>query len=636
MMAGSGRPAESEATSTRRLIALGAGIAFVILGGILAIDLVRFLPDWARARAVECAFAGVAAGYLAVGLWIRWRGIDPRSSPLGRGLNRVDLAAWWALRRGLLVGLAGLGGAWLAMWLPHYLQWPWSRDAEAFAVIAQGWDAGELPYRDVRGYNFPGQIYLHWILGKVFGWGRTWTLYAADAGAFLAYLGVLLAWARRRLGSSLAGMAACLTVLALYLDLHFEAVGERDWHAPLGGALGVLVLETWPGRRGRWLSAFLVAGAFVIRPHAVLFLPALALAAAESADEGRGWRRRAAPVLEWGCAFGLFVALGFAPLVVAGVLDDLIRGLRVASYGGPYSTFTLDRGVAILAGEFRRPTTAALLIALIALGLRSRRDPLTGPARTWLLVVAGTLLYRPLHPVDHNYLTLPLALTSATAWAIPFAWCVRAATETPAGRRRPLLGLLAILLLLYETSPIAPRWFPWNCGVEPSLAAIRAAVRGGPTPAPPGASIWYGPSKRQPFYTWDDYTQLLRYIRETTGPETIVANVLKNPPFPTVNGPTGRRSPFHAETGIAWVWLVREDMDETFARELEEAGADSIVVWAPREYTGQPRLRLERLGRVILDEYVPEARFGLIEVWRRKPTGGAEPPARAGRGGPPC
>ncbi len=615
--------------ASRRLIALGAGIAFVVLAGILAIDLVRFLPDWVRARAVECAFASVAAGYLAVGLWVGGRGIDARSSPLGDGLDRVDRAAWWALRRGLPLGMAGLGVAWLATWLPHYLQWPWSRDAEAFAVIAQGWDAGELPYRDVRGYNFPGQIYLHWLLGKLFGWGRTWTLYAADAGALLVYVGVLLAWARRRLRSSLAGMAACLIVLALYLDLHFEAVGERDWHAPLGAALGVLTLETWPGRRGRWLSALLVAVAFVIRPHAVLFLPALALAATDSGVGVGGWRRLTARVLEWGCAFALFVGLGFAPLVFAGVLDDLVRGLRVASYGGPYSTFTLDRGVAILSEELRRPTTAALLIALVGLSLRSKRDPLTAPARTWLLVVAGTLLYRPLHPVDHNYLTLPLALTCATAWAIPFAWCERVATQTPAGRRRPLLGLLAVLLLLYETSPIAPRWFPWNCGVGASLGAIRAAVRGEPPPVPPGAWIWYGPSKRQPYYTWEGYSQLLRYVRETTGPETIVANVLKNPPFPTVNGPTGRRSPFRAETGVAWVWLVREDMDETFARELEEAGADSIVVWAPKEDTGHPRLQLDRLKRVILEKYVPEARFGLIEVWRRKPAGVAAD-------GPPC
>jgi hypothetical protein len=118
----------------------------------------------------------------------------------------------------------------------------------------------------------------------------------------------------------------------------------------------------------------------------------------------------------------------------------------------------------------------------------------------------------------------------------------------------------------------------------------------------------------------------LRYVQTTTGPETIVANVLKNPPFPAVNGPTGRRSPFQVESGIAWVWLVNQDLDAEFARELEQAGDDSIVVWAPGETSPIPRLELKPLTRVIRDDYEPEARFGLIEVWRRKPRTSA--PAR--------
>ena len=331
---------------------------------------------------------------------------------------------------------------------------------------------------------------------------------------------------------------------------------------------------------------------------------------------------RARRLLEWACAFGVFVAAGFAPLVMAGVLDDLVRGLRVASYGGPYSTLTPARGIAILLGEIREPRTAALLAALTCLSVRSIGGSLTATARTWLLAVAGALVYRPLHPVDHNYLRMPLALIGSTAWAVPIAWCIRASTANLRNHRRAFVGLLMILLLLFEA---LPRWMPYNCSFRGSLDAIRAAAGSGWPDVPPGAWIWYG-DNRQPFYTWDAYHRLLRYVREKTGRETIVANVLKNSPFPAVNGPTGRRTPFHAETGVAWSWLVDQDLDEEFARDLEHAGQDSIVVWSPEESAPNRRLELKRLTQVILDEYEPEARFGRIEVWRRKPRTTAEVP----------
>ena len=69
--------------------------------------------------------------------------------------------------------LATLCVVMLAEWLPHCLTWPWWPDLDAFAAIAQGWDAGIRPYRDVALFNFPGQIELFWLLGTSFGWGRT-------------------------------------------------------------------------------------------------------------------------------------------------------------------------------------------------------------------------------------------------------------------------------------------------------------------------------------------------------------------------------------------------------------------------------------------------------------------------------
>ncbi len=118
-------------------------------------------------------------------------------------------------------------------------------------------------------------------------------------------------------------------------------------------------------------------------------------------------------------------------------------------------------------------------------------------------------------------------------------------------------------------------------------------------------------------YSWDGYCRLLKYVREKTGPETIVANVLKAYPFPAVNGATGRRSPFRVESGVAWMYVVAEDLDGSFARDLERLGRNSIVVWSPAEIADERRLPLERLTAVIKHRYAPEARFGRFEVWRR-------------------
>ena len=96
------------------------------------------------------------------------------------------------------------------------------------------------PYRDIRGYNFPGHIYLHWILGKLFGWGHPGVFYAVDAMALLVLGAAILAWSRRCFGLLLPGITGYLIFLGYYLDIHFEMVAERDWHAALAATLGLL------------------------------------------------------------------------------------------------------------------------------------------------------------------------------------------------------------------------------------------------------------------------------------------------------------------------------------------------------------------------------------------------------------
>jgi len=61
------------------------------------------------------------------------------------------------------------------------------------------------------------------------------------------------------------------------------------------------------------------------------------------------------------------------------------------------------------------------------------------------------------------------------------------------------------------------------------------------------------------------YRRVLIHLQETTGPATLVANVLKEPPFPAINGPAARLSPFLAESESAGCGLVHLDLEPEFS-----------------------------------------------------------------------
>ena len=116
---------------------------------------------------------------------------------------------------------------------------------------------------------------------------------------------------------------------------------------------------------------------------------------------------------------------------------------------------------------------------------------------------------------------------------------------------------------------------------------------------------------------WTSYREVLIYIRSQTGPRTLVANVINTYPYEPVNGPSGRLSPFLAESGICWMTQVNVDLDAEFARSLLNS-IDSVVVWDPSQTDAEPRLALKGLMAVIRQNYEPAARFGRHEVWRRR------------------
>ncbi|MGC8639793.1 MAG: hypothetical protein ACP5XB_07970 [Isosphaeraceae bacterium] len=475
--------------------------------------------------------------------------------------------------------------------------WPWCRDEDTFATLAQSWDAGIRPYRDIRAYNFPGHIYLHWLLGRTLGWGRTQAFYALDVAALLVLGAALWAWSRRRLQGTLSGLLAYVAFLSFYLSLSYHEVAERDWHATLAAALAIMTLESWPARWAIWTASALEALALVIRPHAILFVPAILSAIAE---RPRGVRA----AIEWVTGLVLFTTLGFAPLLVQGILDDLARGLGVAAYGGPYSHASLALAIEIITHELSH---RVLIVVLASLLLLWRFDTELRPlARTWFLALVAGIVYRTVHPVQHAYLANPLALVSAIALAVPTARLVSIS------RLAPPVRVLVLLLVVHEVMPHVPSF----CEPIESIRALKWLGRGvEPPDPPPGCRRLYF---RLNFccYPWADYRRALDYLRRTTSPDTEIANVLKQPPFPSFNGPVGRLSPFRTESGICWMLLIDMDLDAEFARELERS-TNSVVVWSPGEIGLKSPLKLKRLTSLIAELYRPEARFGRIEIWKR-------------------
>ena len=308
-------------------------------------------------------------------------------------------------------GLVTLCVVMLAGWLPHYLTWPWWPDLDAFAAIAQGWDAGIRPYRDVALFNFPGQIELFWLLGTSFGWGRTAPIYAVDA-ALLVVLGLVMsAWSRRSFGRSSPGLVGFVAFLHYYMSLDYAVVAQRDWQGPLLVVLGMMLVQVWPGLAGSMGSGLLFGLAFVIRPHVLLFTPAVALVVAMSASAGPasggpGGRphARIRALLAWAVAASMGAAVGFAPLAAQGLLGDFVRGVRQAGYGR-YGEYPVSLAVKVIGqlGEPRLAMGSALAVAAAVVAPSQIRRL----ALPWVLMLVLVLVYRPLHPLPHAYLGAP-------------------------------------------------------------------------------------------------------------------------------------------------------------------------------------------------------------------------------------
>jgi hypothetical protein len=542
----------------------------------------------------------------ASGISVRWRKCAVFTAWAANAATQV-LRCW------LPLALAATALVLLAGWVPHYLTWPWWADTDQFAISALSWEAGIRPYRDLTDFDFPGPIYVLWVLGKVFGWGKTAPYYAFDA-ALVVLLGIVLAnWSRRLFGQFLPGLVGYLLVLAYYLGLDYSLVAQRDWQAALGVVVAMLVLQAWTGSASRLTGGLAVSFALAYRPQTVLFLPALLSALDQALRGPETLRRRLSRVLGWGSlAFGVCLLVAFAPLLWAGVLDDLARALHVTHYGGPYNHVSIKSFLWWLYDGLTQGHIVGLLgvISLLAVfSPRYRRS-----AVTWVLALLGALVYKPLSPIAHSYLDQPLELIWATDVAFALGWALALERVFPAVRL-----LMVVAVLAGGLSRHRPHFFR----PVQALRVLGNWIEGRALDVvPPGSEAMLPSRSRDPrtHYSWEEYQGLLDYLRRTTTAETRVANFLRAQPYPTINGPVGRLTPFPSAAGVLWLMWVKPDDKDAYRRALELAG-DSVVVWVPDELGVGAGLELEDIQQLILRLYRPEARFGAIEVWRITRTG---------------
>jgi len=346
----------------------------------------------------------------------------PATDDRGPELGSADPPEDWipgALLRWVVAPLVALWCAFLVLtWLPSYLTWPWQNDSEHFAMLAQLWDSGKLPYRDMFSTQFPGEIYLHYLLGKAFGWGNTAAYYAFDAALVLGFGILLVAWGRRRNGALLPGLIGFSTFLLYYVSQNTLVAGERDWHAAFLAMCSLLLPGLGSGRTLQTLSAVAFGLALAMRPQVFLLLPAIFLALHGSAQSrGESWKQIFVTFVGWGVVAGAVTALGFLPLVWAGILGDFL-GCMKTLVQPPYNT-TSPGQILVRLSPQKHPAVLLAVTALIVLLWNGTAGPNRRHAWVVLAAVAGVLFYAAISPIRNAYHAIPQVAVAALGVNLP-------------------------------------------------------------------------------------------------------------------------------------------------------------------------------------------------------------------------
>ena len=586
-------------------LSLGAFV-FCFSGAIKS--LIRLnLKVWLSGQRLEILlrFEGVFYffGFIAFLKLIQWVGLLPEKTWLiseDHCQKFLRLPFQWILC--ILMALCFL------LWAPHYLYWPWWMDIEHFSVSAHAWDHGIKPYRDLIDFNFPGPIYVMWVIGKLFGWDHPMAANFLDILVFSVLCFVTVRWSKRVFDSSTAGLIGNLLMARYYMSLDASRVMQRDWYVIALG-IGMLMIIQMTTHLNKYLFAgFLLAVAFVIRPYAILLVPPVVVALLL---EYRGQWLKIEFAFKQVVFSGLVSSMIlWSPLVLHGIADDFFREIfRELMYGNydPEGRQAFHWAVYHQIASKVIFSAFCIVVPLLYLLRNDRRKLYL--VLPWVVMFVSMVFYKPMSPVMHAYTEIPLEMVAGLMVGI--FWGV---FENYQG----VSSWFKVCLIAFWT------WFylpgiPEMLSVSSSREALVSMVSNtGLEKSPPG---WAGHLKDRnnipKSYFWQDYQAALKFIREETSSEVRVVNFIRKQPFPTFNGPTGRLSLWPCGEGIQWLRWVHPELELEFANALKTQ-VPAIVIWNDREEMSQVTIKYPLIDQLIRSEYEPVARFGQIDIWKRR------------------
>lgn len=587
------------------LLSLGA-FAYCFSGAIKS--LIRLnLKVWLLGQRLETLtrFEGVFyfCGFIALIKLIQWLGLLPEKT-----WGMTNDYCQKLLRLPFQWILCIIMALWFLLWAPHYLYWPWWMDLEHFSVSAHAWDQGIKPYRDLIDFNFPGSIYIMWMIGKLFGWDHPMAANFLDIMVCVVLSCLTIRWSKRVFDSSTAGLIGCFLMARYYMSLDASRVMQRDWYVIALG-IGMLMVTQITTLRYKYLfTGFTLAVAFVIRPYAILLLPPLIVSILL---ENWGQRLKIEIALKQVVLSGLVSSMVlWSPLVFHGIADDffqeIFRELMYGNYdpeGREAFHWTVYHQIAskVIFGAF------CIVVPLLYL-LRKDRCKLH-LVLPWVVMFVSMVLYKPMCPVMHAYTEIPLEMVAGLMLGI--FWGV---FENYQG----VSSCFKVCLIASWT------WFylpgiPEMLSVSSSREALVSMLSDTALEkSPPGWAVHLKDRNNIPrSYFWQDYQAALKFIREESSSEVRVVNFIRKQPFPTFNGPTGRLTLWPCGEGIQWLRWVHPELELEFANSLKSQ-VPAIVIWNDREEMSQVTIKYPLIDHLIRSEYEPVARFGQIDIWKRR------------------
>lgn len=495
-------------------------------------------------------------------------------------------------------------------WLPHYLFWPMWMDAEHFAISAQAWDAGIRPYRDLIDFNFPGPIYFYWLIGKVFGWGRPMMANLADVIVLMGFGSVVLCWSRRIFASWAPGLLSCFLMARYYMSLDYARVMQRDWYVFVIGSMAVLTIQAWKNE-GRWIVAgILLSAGLVIRPYAVLWgIPVGIALCLEPSDFNGQLRNRVLRLTLSGLVSSI---LFWSPLFYFQLFDDFLGHLLQELLQSNYKPNEVESLHWIIWDQIKRATEFTSLLVLMLSGIKIQNDKMMKSVwQVWCAAFLILLLYKPLCPVRHDYTQIPFSMTSCLVIGICSGLWIKA------GKIDFSRFVLASLVWMHF---YFPGW-PQMADFQASAQAIQAFGKwDNLKQTPPGCrDAWRIVANQQYLYRWQDYLDLLDYIRNEVPEGVRVVNFLLFHPYPTVNAPTGRLSLWPCGEGILWLSWVHKSMEPDFAKALDSK-EPAIVILSDERPGWPPPNQFPAIEKTIRTEFELVTRRGAFQVWARRQT----------------